>query len=130
LTGLLWLAACGEGSPAPAAQVQPDDAALQQAVRQGRAGAEVTFDATLLTDPATVKGHERFEARSGTGDVLEVDHNVQLAPAVPSRSGDRVVVRGQLYLDPGRAGVHCTHRETSRGCPTPGFIDFQGRTFD
>lgn len=122
--------ACGEGSPAPAAQVQADDAGLHQAVQQGRDGAEVTFDGTLLTDPATTNGHERFQARSGAGDVLEVDHNVQLARAVPARSGDRVVVRGELYLDPGRAGVHCTHRQTSRGCPSPGFIDFQGRTFD
>jgi hypothetical protein len=110
--------------------VQADDAGLHQAVQQGRDGAEVTFDATLLGDPATVKGHQRFQARSGAGDVLEVDHNVELAESVPARAGDRVVVRGRLYLDPGRAGVHCTHRETSRGCPAPGFIDYQGRTFD
>ena len=90
----------------------------------------VTFDATLLTQPATKGGHERFQARSGAGDVLEVDHNVSLAPEVPARPGDRLVIRGRLYLDPDRAGVHCTHRETSRGCPTPGFIDFGGRTFD
>lgn len=110
--------------------MRTDDGALHQAVQEAQDGAEVTFDATLLADPATVSGHERFQVRSGAGDVLEVDHNVQLAPAVPARSGDRVVVRGELYLDPGRAGVHCTHRETSSGCPAPGFIDFQGRTFD
>jgi hypothetical protein len=110
--------------------VQADDPGLHQAVQQQRDGAQVTFDATLLTTPATSGGHERFQVRSGAGDLLEVDHNVSLAPAVGARAGDRVLIRGRLYLDPGHEGVHCTHRETSRGCPTPGFVDFGGRTFD
>lgn len=110
----LLLLACG-GEPAA------DDAGLHGDIVRGRDGAEVTFDAILLDSPIESGGHERFHVRSGGGDVLEVDHNTTLARAVPAQAGDRVVIRGRLYVDP-RPGVHCTHAHTSHGCPVPGWI--------
>ena len=101
----------------------PDDQALHQDIVNDTNGAEVTFDATVLNDPVESGGHERFEVKVPTGEMLEVDHNTSLAAMVPVHAGDHVVIHGQLYIDPGpRLGVHCTHAHTSSGCPSPGWI--------
>jgi hypothetical protein len=118
---LVAVVACGD--PAP------DDAALHQDIVTHQAGAEVTFHATLIADPQDGPGHERLLVRSGAGDALEIDHNTTLARRVPAHNGDQVVVHGQLYLDPGKAGVHCTHAHTSSGCPVPGWIDLGGSRY-
>lgn len=109
----------------------PDDQGLHKDIVNGANGAEVTFDATLLTEPVESGGHERFEVRVPTGEMLEVDHNTTLAPAVPAHKGDGLVIHGQLYIDPGPVyGVHCTHAATSGGCPTPGWIEYNQNYYE
>src|SRR5436190_1500020 len=83
----LLVAACG-GDPTP------DDAALHQAIVHDHTGTEVTFDGTVLADPTSAPGHEHIEVRAGSGDVLEIDHNVGLARPVPAHTGDQVIVHG------------------------------------
>ena len=118
------LVACG-------GRESPDDQGLHQDIQNGITGAEVTFDATVLNDPVQTGDHERFEVIATTGEMLEVDHNTNLAPAVPVHKGDAVVIRGQLYIDPGpRYGVHCTHLHTSGGCPYPGWIEYNNSYFE
>jgi hypothetical protein len=109
----------------------PDDQGLHNDIVNGTSGAEVTFDATLLTEPVESGGHERFEVRVPTGEMLEVDHNTTLAPAVPAHRGDGIIIHGQLYIDPGpRYGVHCTHATTSSGCPSPGWIEYGNNYYE
>ncbi len=109
----------------------PDDQALHSDIANNVSGAEVTFDAMLLTDPVQSGAHERFEVRVPTGEMLEVDHNTNLAQAVPVHKGDGVIVHGQLYIDPGpRYGVHCTHAHTSSGCPNPGWIEYNNNYYE
>jgi hypothetical protein len=121
---LLTLVACGERD-------SPNDQALHQDIVNGSNGAEVTFDATVLVDPLESGGHERFEVKATTGEMLEIDHNTTLAAYVPVHTGDQLVVHGQLYIDPGpRLGVHCTHASTSSGCPNPGWIMFGGTYYE
>jgi hypothetical protein len=119
----LALAACG-------GHAAPDDQAFHEAASQGRVGAEVVFDATVLSTPAQVGGHEHLEVRAATGERLEIDHNTTLAPWVPAQPGDQVVIGGQLYDDSGVEGVHCTHAHTSSGCPYPGFIELRGTYYE
>ena len=120
----LVLVACG-------GRETPDDQALHSDIQQDLSGAEVTFDATILTEPADSGGHERFEVRVPTGEMLEVDHNITLAQAVPAHKGDGLVIHGQLYIDPGpRYGVHCTHAQTSSGCPNPGWIEYNSNYYE
>jgi len=114
----LALLACG-------GRETPDDQGLHQDIVNDTNGAEVTFDATMVNDPVESGGHERFEVKASTGEVLEIDHNTTLAPSVPVHAGDTLVIHGQLYIDPGpKIGVHCTHAQTSSGCPNPGWIEF------
>jgi hypothetical protein len=109
----------------------PNDQAFHQAVANASNGAEVTFDATVLTDPVESGGHERFEVKAATGERLEVDHNTTLAAFVPAHNGDAVVIHGKLYIDPGpRIGVHCTHAATSSGCPDPGWIELANNYYE
>ena len=109
---------------------QPDDQGLHDAIKQRRAGAEVTFDGTVAGPPQQVGGHEHLAVTTPLGDRLEVDHNTSLAPSVPAREGDRVMVHGELYVDPGQVGVHCTHAHTSSGCPYPGWIELGGNYYE
>jgi hypothetical protein len=107
----------------------PDDQGLHQDIVNDTNGAEVTFDATVIDNPVESGGHERFEVKTTTGEMLEIDHNTDLAGYVPIHKGDHLVVHGQLYIDPGpHVGVHCTHASTSSGCPNPGWIMF-GSTY-
>ncbi|MDQ6692121.1 MAG: hypothetical protein M3Z13_05070 [Candidatus Dormibacteraeota bacterium] len=116
----------GGGEPRLAA----DDSAVHQQISAGQGGAEVTFNATVVADPVQVGSHEHLNVKTPAGDVLEVDHNTSLATAVPAHAGDHLVIHGQLYVDPGKAGVHCTHHHTSRGCPQPGWIELAGTYFE
>jgi hypothetical protein len=107
----------------------PDDQGLHQDIVNDTNGAEVTFDATVIDNPVESGGHERFEVKATTGEMLEIDHNTDLATYAPIHTGDHLVIHGQLYIDPGpRLGVHCTHASTSSGCPNPGWIMF-GSTY-
>ena len=120
----LALLACG-------GRETPDDQGLHQDIVNGTSGAEVTFDATIISDPVESGGHERFQVKDPAGDILEIDHNTTLAPAVPAHAGDMLIVHGQLYIDPGpKAGVHCTHAQTSSGCPDPGWIEFASNYYE
>ena len=121
---LLALAACGGHDTV-------DDQGLHRDVLNDINGAEVTFDATVVDNPVESGSHERFHVKATTSEVLEVDHNTDLAPVVPVHAGDRVVIHGELYIDPGpRLGVHCTHAATSSGCPSPGWIMFGDRYYE
>jgi hypothetical protein len=109
----------------------PDDQGLHQDIQGGSSGAEVTFDASLLNDPAASGDHEVFEVTARTGETLQIDHNTSLAPWVPAHRGEPVIIHGQLYIDPGpRYGVHCTHAHTSSGCPDPGWIEYNNNYYE
>jgi hypothetical protein len=124
LATILVLAGCGE-------RAQPDDPGLHQDIVSGANNAEVTFDATVTSEPAESGGHERFEVKDPAGDNLEVDHNTGLAAPVPAHVGDHLIIHGRLYIDPGpRVGVHCTHATTSNGCPESGWIELAGNYYE
>ena len=108
---------------------QPDAAGLRADIRAGRSGAEVTFTGTVVSDPAYSGGHDRFDVRDPLGDTVELDYNTTLGNTPPVHRGDSIAVHGQLYIDPGRVGVHCLHAHTSSGCPEPGWIRVGGVTY-
>jgi hypothetical protein len=124
LAAMLLLVACGERAAA-------DDQGLHHDIVNNSSGAEVTFDATVLDNPVESGGHERFEVKAATGESLEIDHNTTLAAYAPIHARDKVVIHGQLYIDPGpRLGVHCSHATTSSGCPDSGWILFNNNYYE
>ena len=106
-----------------------DANALHADIVANRAGAEVTFVRRVTGEPTTAGGHEHIGVRDQPGDTLELDYNLSLGRPVPVHRGDSITVHGQLYIDPGRVGVHCLHAQTSSGCPEPGWIQLAGKTY-
>ena len=120
----ILLLACGGRDSA-------DDQTLHQDIATNANGAEVTFEATVVRDPVQSGDHERFVVKAATGETLEIDHNVKLATYVPAHAGDKLIIHGKLYIDPGpRYGVHCTHAHTSGGCPVPGWIEYNNTYYE
>jgi hypothetical protein len=72
--------------------------------------------------------HEAFDVASKAGP-LEIVDNVNIAPRVPVRPGDRVEIRGQMVHDPGRMPVvHWTHHDPA-GRRAGGFIRWHDRLY-
>src|SRR5215467_783689 len=103
LCAALLLVACGE----PAV----DNAALRAALDAGQT-AEVTVQGrvvSMLPDGNGADGpHQRFDL-DVSGVVVEVDHNLTLAPRVPLHVGDTVTLHGEFAPDPGHPVIHYTH---------------------
>jgi hypothetical protein len=127
----LAIAACSAGSD------QPDNMAAVQDVQQHRSGQEVTVQGTvaqLLPPNTSATGrHERFviDVHTGSGDeqLILVAHNIDIAPEVPLKEGDEVVVHGDLEIDSTGPVIHWTHHDPSGRHP-PGFIKVNGQTYE
>ena len=119
---LAWLLG-GCGDP------QPDNHGLVAAAAAGRA-AEVTVEGRVvqvLADDEDPQGrHERFLLQVA-GLIVEVDHNLTLAPRVPVTVGATVIVHGQFEPDPGHPVIHYTHHAT--GAHEGGWIKLLGRRY-
>jgi hypothetical protein len=109
---------------------RPDNQALIAALQRGHA-AEVTVQGTvvgLLPDGNGPDGpHQRFRVDLGQRVVVEVDHNLTLAPRVPVTDGSTVIVHGQFEPDPGRPVIHYTHHPT--GAHKGGWIQLNGHRY-
>jgi len=120
---LAWmLAGCGDS--------QPDNHALVAAVAAGRP-AEVTVQGRVvqvLPDDEGPQGrHQRFRLQVA-GQIVEVDHNLTLAPRAPVVVGTMVIVHGQFEPDPGHPVIHYTHHAT--GAHEGGWIKLDGQRYN
>jgi hypothetical protein len=117
----LLLAGCGDPSP--------DNPAFVHDLASAHA-AEVTVRGavtTLLPDSNGPDGpHEDFDV-DVAGHAVEIDHNLTLAPQVPVRVGDVVVIHGQFEPDPGHPVIHYTHHAT--GTHPGGWIKLDGKKY-
>jgi hypothetical protein len=119
---LAWmLAGCGDP--------RPDNAALVAAAAAGRS-AEVTVQGRVIEVLPDAEGpegrHERFRLQVA-GQVVEVDHNLGLAPRAPVVVGTTVIVHGQFEPDPGHPVIHYTHHAT--GAHEGGWIKLDGQRY-
>jgi uncharacterized protein DUF3465 len=92
--------------------------------------AEVTVSgivARLLPDSTGPAGpHEDFDV-TVAGELVEIDHNLTLAPRVPVQVGDVVTIHGQFEPDPGHPVIHYTHHAT--GSHVGGWITLAGHRY-
>jgi hypothetical protein len=86
--------------------------AAQRAFENQLDGIGLTVSGTverLLQDDTRPPRHQRFVIRTHLRQTLEVAHNVDIAPRVPVRVGDRVTVRGTYEWNPDGGVLHFTH---------------------
>lgn len=119
------LAGCG------ASDANPDDGAFLDAYNAHRSQ-EVTVTATVVTLLPDSRGgadgpHERFDV-DVAGVVVEIDHNLDLAPRVPVQIGSTLTIHGQFEPDPGHPVIHYTHHATGRH--EGGWIDLAGQRYE
>jgi hypothetical protein len=117
---------------------QPDNLAAIDAIRTHRSGQEVTVEGTVAQTPHVSRSatgrHEDFliEVSSGAGEqqLIQVAHNIDIAPEVPLEEGTDIIVRGELDIDRSGPVIHWTHHDP-RGRHQPGFIRIKnGPTYD
>ncbi len=122
--GVLGVLLAGCGEP------QVDNAAVASAMAAAQT-VEVTVQGrvvALLADGSGTDGpHQRFRLDLGVRVVVEIDHNLSLAPRVPVRGGDTVTVHGEFAPDPGHPVIHYTHHATGRH--EGGWITLNGQTY-
>jgi len=96
----------------------------------------VVFSATVSGLPHRFFGtrtraeHESFRVRTQSGRELEVVTNLEFAPWVEVKPGDRVRVGGELTPSDRGTGdvVHWTHHDPA-GRHVAGFIEWNGRRY-
>ncbi len=113
-----------------------DNAGARNLIAQGRTGAEVIVEGSVLrvlhTSDSDSGAHERFVVAVKSGrdeqDILVAD-NISIARAAPVRAGDDVTVKGELAIDPTGPVIHWTHHDP-RGRHVAGFIRDHGVIYD
>ena len=82
----------------------------------------------LLRDDTKRPRHQRFVVRVDAGTTVLIAHNIDLAPRVPLKRGDRVAFRGEYVWNAQGGIVHWTHRDR-RDPKAGGWIVWKGQNF-
>ncbi len=82
----------------------------------------------LLRDDLEGKKHQKWLVRIESGLTVLFAHNIDIAPRIPLRPGDKIEFRGRYeYSD--RGGVmHWTHKHPT-GYHSGGWIDYKGKRY-
>jgi len=122
--------------PAPVQAAAGDeaggDAAIASAFRDRRSGVWVESAGTvekLLRDDTDGARHQLLIVRLDSGQTVLISHNIDLAPRVPAREGDRLEFRGEYAWNDRGGVVHWTHRDP-QGRRSGGHLRHAGVTYD
>jgi hypothetical protein len=83
----------------------------------------------ILSDDRDGGRHQRFVLELASDLTLLVAHNIDLAPRVPLREGDRVDFKGQYEWNPEGGVLHWTHHDPD-GQHEPGWLLHGGRRYE
>ncbi len=127
-----WMPKSGsQTSPSgPHGTTQDGKSVFDDAVRAKRSKVWGTSEAVVVKMlPTDTRGdkHQQWLARLPSGHVVKFAHNIDVAPTVPLRKGDRFTFRGRFEYNIKGGVVHWTHRD-SRG-RQGGWIDFDGKRY-
>ena len=82
----------------------------------------------LLRDDTKAPRHQRFVVRMSSDLTILFAHNIDLAPRVPLKRGDRIHFRGKYVWSKQGGTVHWTHRD-KRDKKAGGWIIWKGQNF-
>jgi hypothetical protein len=107
------------------------DAAIEAAFKSKRSKVWVESEGVvsrILDDDRKPPRHQKFLLRIRSGQTLKVAHNVDLAPKVPLREGDRIRFRGRYEYNDRGGVLHWTHRDP-RNPGRGGWLEHAGKTY-
>lgn len=107
-------------------------AVIKQAIESERSDVMVECAGVIikeLADDNDGSRHQRYLVRLDNDAVIKVSHNIDLAPRVPARQGDRIEFFGEFDWNEHGGAVHWTHHDP-RGKRKGGWIRFNGTTYE
>lgn len=72
--------------------------------------------------------HQNFLIEIAPNRTVKLSHNVDIAPRVPIRKGDRIRFRGRYEYNARGGVVHWTHRDPSDR-KNGGHLEYEGKTY-
>lgn len=111
---------------------ESDDALIERLFREERSDEIVTAAGRVsktLPDDNEGSRHQRFIVELASGRTVLVAHNIDLAPRVPLREGDRVIVHGEYEWSQRGGTVHWTHHDP-KGWREGGWIEHAGERYE
>lgn len=115
----------------PDAETAQGAVALEDAFKRQLSDVMLEVDAVvdrLLADDNEGSRHQRFIIRVGEARTVLVAHNIDLAPRVPLRVGDAVIVHGEYEWNERGGVLHWTHHDPD-GRHDPGWIEHAGKRY-
>lgn len=83
----------------------------------------------VLPDDTRGLQHQRFIVRLSTGRTVLIAHNIDLAPRVPAKRGDSLLVYGEYEWNAQGGVLHWTHHDPERRRPG-GWIVYKGKKYE
>lgn len=108
------------------------DQIIEDAFRRQASGVLVEASAEiskLLADDRDGHRHQRFILRLDSGRTLLCAHNIDLAPRVPAKEGDRIEFSGQYEWNEQGGVLHWTHHDPDGRHPG-GWIRHAGKLYE
>ncbi len=105
---------------------------VEQAFQAEQSGVWMTVDAKVvrtLKDDNEGSRHQRFIIEPASGPTVLVAHNIDLAPRVPLRTGDRIELKGRYEWNAKGGVLHWTHHDPNRREPG-GWIEHEGKRYE
>ncbi|MBT8141481.1 MAG: DUF3465 domain-containing protein [Gammaproteobacteria bacterium] len=112
-------------------RVENDHALIAKLYQQKRSDEIVTAVgrvARVLPDDNKGSRHQKFLLDIGQPKWLLVAHNIDLAPYVPLKQGDQVIVHGEYEWTEKGGVLHWTHHDP-RGYHEEGYIEHNGKKY-
>jgi hypothetical protein len=124
-----------QGAPSnrPPPRSGRDESPVARLFAEGRSD-EIITDAGVvvhvLPDDNDGSRHQRFLVEVDRTDItIKIAHNLDLAPRVPAREGDRLTFKGEYEWNDLGGALHWTHHDPKRW-REGGWIDHEGKRYE